>query len=440
MAVITDETSTRKEEDRSSENREDTTTQKHKPGSRVGAPAPLKAITLGLAAIAALGGSAAWWMHASSIVDTDDAYVIGHVHQLSSRVSGTVAKVWVNDNQHVKAGQVLLKIDPRDFEISAASAQAALRKAQLQVGEAQSAIVDGEKQATAQNFQADSAVASSRAQVNKAEEALNDAKVGVLMSRAAVKQREAELTRALSDYERYRSLVHDRAVTSQSFDKARQDKEVAEAGLEAARAAYTQAQVKVKEAEHNFADAKTNVTKAMGTIQTALAAEAQTETRKRTATVQEAAVAQARADYENALTQLSYTNVVAPVSGKIGHKTVEVGQQIERGQALMSIVSDEKWVVANFKETQLAKMHVGQAVDIKIDSLPDKVFTGKVESMAPASGAQFSMLPPDNASGNFTKVVQRIPVKIVFDARSISGYEDKLTPGMSVIPEVHVGH
>jgi len=139
------------------------------------------------------------------------------------------------------------------------------------------------------------------------------------------------------------------------------------------------------------------------------------------------------------MTQLSYTKLTAPVTGKVGHRTVELGQQIERGQALMSVVSDEKWVVANFKETQLGRMRPGQKVDIKIDAFPKAHFHGVIDSISPASGAQFALLPPDNASGNFTKVVQRLPVKIVFDKESIKGYENLIAPGMSVIPEVHVG-
>jgi membrane fusion protein (multidrug efflux system) len=162
------------------------------------------------------------------------------------------------------------------------------------------------------------------------------------------------------------------------------------------------------------------------------------ETAKNDILVQQAASKQAQAQYDNAMTQLSYTNIVAPVSGRVGHRTVELGQQVERGQALLSIVSDEKWVMANFKETDLHGMRPGQPVDVKVDAIPDKVFHGKVESISPASGAQFSLLPPDNASGNFTKVVQRIPVKIVFDSESIKGYEDILAPGMSSEVEVHV--
>ena len=179
--------------------------------------------------------------------------------------------------------------------------------------------------------------------------------------------------------------------------------------------------------------------KAQAATQTADAAQADAEASKRTYERQQAMAKQAEAQYDNAKTQLSYTDVVAPVSGKVGAKTVEVGQHVERGQAMLSIVSDEKWVVANFKETQLTKMRVGQEVEVKIDAFPNKVFKARVDSISPASGAQFALLPPDNATGNFTKVVQRISVKIVFDRESLKGYEDLLTPGMSVVAEVHVG-
>jgi membrane fusion protein (multidrug efflux system) len=232
--------------------------------------------------------------------------------------------------------------------------------------------------------------------------------------------------------------VKDRAVTTQSFEKAKQDVEVAQSNLDGASATYTQMLVKVKESEQSLKDTQTMTVKAQATEESAAAARAQTDTSKNTVDVQKAAAKQAQVQYQNALTQLSYTKVLAPISGTIGHKTVEVGQQIDKGQALMSIVSDEKWVVANFKETQLGRMHNGEEVDIKIDALAGKVFKGHVQSMSPASGAQFSMLPPDNASGNFTKVVQRIPVKIVFDPQSIKGFENLLSPGMSVVPEVHL--
>ncbi len=393
------------------------------------------ASTVGLAVI--IGGYF-WWLQASSLEGTDDAYITGHVHQVSSRISGFVTKVAVDDNDHVKAGQLIVQIDPRDLQLSAASSKAAALKAKWQATEAQSNTITDARKADSQEFQARSAVASAEAQINKAKESLNDAKLGVTIAQTQIQQRQAELTRATSDYQRYSALVKDRAVTTQSYERAKQDKEVAQANLDAARATYTQMLVKVKESEQSLKDVQTTIFTAHGAERTAEAAKAETEASKNLIAVQKASAQQAEIEYQNALTQLSYTKVVAPISGTIGHKTVEVGQQIDRGQALMSIVSDEKWVVANFKETQLGRMHAGQEVDIKIDALSNKVFKGKVQSMSPASGAQFSMLPPDNASGNFTKVVQRIPVKIVFDADSVRGCENLLTPGMSVVADVHV--
>ncbi len=397
------------------------------------------------AAMVAIGGAAIafggmWWMHMGTVQDTDDAYITGRVHQLSAKVSGTVTLVTVDDNQHVKAGQTLVKIDPRDLQLSADSSAAASTKAEWQANEAQSTILMNQSKAEAQSLEAQGQIASAKAQVDRATAMLSEIKLGVALAKTQIKQREAELTRAASDYERYKSLVADRAATTQSFEKASQDKSVAEANLEAAKENYRQSISRVSQGEQAILDAKSLVVKAQGASKSADAAFAEAQTSKRTFAMQQANAKQAQAQYKNALTQLSYTDVVAPVSGKVGHRTVEVGQQIERGQALMSIVSDQKWVVANFKETQLTKMRPGQEVELKIDAFPNKHFKGIVDSMSPASGAQFAMLPPDNATGNFTKVVQRIAVKIVFDAESIKGYEDLLSPGMSVVAEVHVAH
>ena len=395
-------------------------------------------LLIGAVAISALVGGYFWLQHAMSIEGTDDAYITGHVHQLSARVAGYVTKIAVDDNDHVKAGQTLVTIDPKDYQLSAESAKAAALKAQWQTIEAKSDILTNTRQADSQSLQALSAIGSAQAQIHRAQESLNDAKLGVILAKTAITQRQSELTRAIADYERYKSLVDDRAVTTQSYDKAKQDKEVAQANLDGAQATYNQMLVKVKEAEQSLLDTKTNAVKARGMQASAAAAIAATTASEKNVSVQQAAAEQAEVQYKNALTQLSYTKVLAPIEGTVGHKTVEVGQQIEKGQALMSIVSDEKWVVANFKETQLGRMHVGQEVEIKVDRLPGKTFMGRVQSLSPASGAQFSMLPPDNASGNFTKVVQRIPVKIVFDKDSIKGSETMLAPGMSVVAEVHL--
>ena len=399
---------------------------------------PKLALISGCAAIAAVFGGYTWWQYASSIEQTDDAYITGHVHQVSARIAGYVTRVAVEDNDHVGQGQLLVQIDPKDLELTAASANAAAIKTHWQAVEAQSNTLINAHNAESQSYQAASAIASAKAQINKASESINDAKLGVTLTQAQIQQRQAELTRANADYERYKSLVQDRAVTTQSFEKAKQDMEVAKSNLDAAVATHTQMLVKVKESEQSLKDTESNAVRAEGSKQSAIAAEAQTDASKDTVNVQKAAANQSEIEYQNALVQLSYTKILAPVAGTIGHKTVEVGQQIDKGQALMSIVSDEKWVVANFKETQIGKMRVGQQVDIKVDALSGKKFLGHVQSISPASGADFSMLPPDNASGNFTKVVQRFSVKITFDANSVKGNENVLTPGMSVVVGVRL--
>lgn len=400
-------------------------------------------LAIGLAAFVVLavgGGTFVWWQHASSVEETDDAFITGRVHQLSSRVSGTVSQLLVNDNQHVKQGDVLLRIDPKDFQISLATAKAAATQAELKTYEVQSNIVANQRQAEARRFEAESAVASADAGVDKAKAMLSETKLGVALAATEIKQRQAELTRCIADFERYKSLVQDRAATMQSFERAKQDKDVAEANLQAAQEAYKQSQSRVHQAMQAVANAQADVIRAKGSAESAAAAAAQMEMSKRNLSVQEAAADKAQSEVNNAATQLSYTSVTAPITGRVGHRTVEIGQQIERGQALMSIVSDEKWVVANFKETQLSRMRPGQAVDIKIDAYPNAHVTGTVDSISPASGAQFALLPPDNATGNFTKVVQRVSVKIVLNKDSLKGLENLLAPGMSVIPSVKVGH
>ena len=398
-------------------------------------------LAIGLAAVLVLAVGTCgymWWRHASSFEETDDAFISGRVHQLSARVSGTVTQLLVNDNQHVKQGDVLLRIDPKDLENSLATVKAAAAQAQFKTYEVQSNIVANQRQAEARQFEALSAVASANAGVDKAKAMLSETKLGVALAATEIKQRQAELTRCIADYERYKSLVQDRAATMQSFERAKQDKDVAEANLQAAHEAHKQSKMRVQQATQAVVDAQSDVIRAKGSAQSAAAATANLEMTRRNLNVEEAAVQKAQSEVKNAATQLSYTNITAPITGRIGHRTIEVGQQIERGQALMSIVSDEKWVVANFKETQLGRMRPGQEVNIKIDAYPHAHVTGKIESISPASGAQFSMLPPDNATGNFTKVVQRVQVKIVLNKDTLKGYDALLAPGMSVVPSVHV--
>ncbi|MFA6211059.1 MAG: HlyD family secretion protein [Candidatus Obscuribacterales bacterium] len=401
-------------------------------------PTNLRSIAIAATLLLAMAGGTYWWLNRTPIEETEDSFVTGHIHQLGARVSGTVIAVPVQDNQHVQSGETLVKIDPKDFQNSLETAKAAAIKASWQALEAKTSIIKNTRAAESQQYQANSELASANAQVDRAKSIVSETTLGVTLAAVQIKQRQAELVRAASDYERYQSLVEDRAATTQAYEKAKQDKDVAESNLQAAQENYKQAKLRVEQAKQALLDAQSNVERAKGAAQSALAARAETESSKHNLSMQQAALLQAETETTNAANQLSYTSIVSPIAGRVGHKTVEVGQQIERGQALLSVVSDDKWIVANFKETQLSKMTVGQEVEIHIDALPQKIFKGHVESIAPASGAQFALLPPDNATGNFTKVVQRVPVKIVFEPHSIKGYENRLTPGMSARPEVHV--
>lgn len=399
---------------------------------------PLVGVIVTIVLIAGAVGGYMLWKHLSAFEETDDATIIGRVHQMSSRVSGTVVRLFVEDNQHVDEDQPLLDIDPKDYQLSVNSAKASEAEAELKTAEIESTIAANQRQAEARAYEAESAVASADSAVVKAKSSLSETKLGVALAQTEIKQREAELTRAINDYERYKMLVEDRAATRQSFDRAKQDKDVAEANLQASHEQLKQAQQRVHQAAQAVANAEADVIRAKGASRNAEAAKAQVQQSQRTLDMQKATIAKAKSEVDSAITQLSYTKITAPVSGTVGHKTVEVGQQIERGQLLMSVVSDEKWVVANFKETQLTRIRPGQEVDIKVDAFPEAKLKGIVESISPASGAQFALLPPDNASGNFTKVVQRLPVKIVFKKETLGPYANLLAPGMSVIPVIHV--
>ena len=293
--------------------------------------------------------------------ETDDAYITGHIHDISSRLAGTVTEVLFEENTEVKAGQILLRLDPSDQQSKLTQAEAMFSLAEAKAIQAESDIAD---------------------------------------NKAKVTQAEAQSEKAGLDFERARELSQTKVVSKQEYDAAKMGNDSAKAGAESAKAS------------------------ARGSESALIAARAQLK------------VAEAYRD--DARLQLSYTTIVAPVSGRIGRRNVEIGHRVQAGQALLAIVQPEVWVEANYKETQLAKMRVGQEAEIEVDALPGHHFMGQIESFSPASGAQFAMLPPDNATGNFTKVVQRIPVRIHFDPKSIAGFEDRLQPGLSVVVGVRV--
>jgi membrane fusion protein, multidrug efflux system len=402
---------------------------------------PIKAIlaiAAGVGAIAAGSLGFNWWQYTAAHEETDNATVAGHVHQISARIPGNVSAVLVNDNQSVKQGQLLVKLDARDYQIKLQQAQADLAAAQQKASTAQINIALSAKNAEATGTQSQGDIGKAQAAIAQAQAQVSEAQAGIPRALAQLAQSQANLRKAQLDFDRFNQLFSEGAVAQRDLDTARQAYQVAQAQVNADQELVRQAEAKVAQTKQSVATAQAGLTSSQSTLQQAEAKGIQTQVSQSDFGTAKTAIAQAQVALKNAQQQLSYTAIVAPADGKIGRKTVEVGQQIQPGTPLMALVSNDYWVTANFKETQLERMRPGQPVEIKLDSFPHKTFTGAIDSLSPASGAQFALLPPDNATGNFTKVVQRIPVKVKFDPKSIQGFEQWVTPGMSAMVTVTV--
>lgn len=367
---------------------------------------------------------------------TDDAYLAGHLHPISARITDTVQRVSIDDNQHVVEGQTLVILDPNDYKVKVDQAQAALDAAGRQVQTAAAAINTTSQSATAQTTQARGAIGEAQASIQASKAAVTEAEAGVPQANAQLQQAYAILERDETDLRRYEDLYAKEQISKQTLDHQRASYQVAVAGQAAAQEQVRQAQAKLAAAQHVVARAEAQLTSSKGGLQSAQAASLETKVREGQLATAKAEMARAEASLESAKLELSYTVIKAPVSGRIGRKSVEAGQRVQVGQPLLAIVEDHPWVVANFKETQLATIRAGQSVEVEIDTFPKHKFYGHVDSLAPGSGNEFALLPPDNATGNFTKVVQRIPVKVVLDDDSVRGYENLLSPGMSSVVTV----
>ncbi|RWY48591.1 HlyD family secretion protein [Mucilaginibacter gilvus] len=325
-------------------------------------------IILGIVLIGGIIFGVKEYIYFSKHVDTDDAQIDGDISPVVARVGGYVDSIMFEENTHVNKSQLLVKIDARDYQVKVEQAQAAQVGASANIGVGESQI----STTTANSSSARADVASARARLEKVRK----------------------------DYARYANLVQDGSVTRQQFDQAKADLEVAQAN-------YTAANDKYKAALEQIATSRSQLK------------------------VTNTGVTQKQVDIDYAKLQLSYTDIKAPATGVVSKKNVQVGQLVQAGQTLFSIVNDNSiFITANFKETQLDKIRNGQKVDLKVDAYPDLKVEGTVYNFSPATGAKFSLLPPDNATGNFVKVVQRIPVKI-----KLTGSKEelaKLRPGMSV--------
>jgi len=363
---------------------------------------------------------------------TDDAQVDGHITQISSKVYGRVGEVLVNDNQQVKAGQTLVKLDPRDLQAAVDQAKAQLALAET---DAQSAGVDVPR--TQLNTQsgtssADAQLAGTQADLMSAQSTYDQARTSDLAwAQDNIEKSRANAQLAQADLERYRPLMQKGEISKQQFDAAQANADATASALKADQEKLAQAQRGVEIAKAQLDSAKARVDQARAGVISAKADTKQVVMRQADAQGKIAKVQQARAALEAAQLNLEYTTVVAPVDGVVTHKQVEIGQIVQQGQGLMVIVPlQDVWVTANFKETQLRSMKPGQKVEVKVDTY-GKTFPGHVDSIAGATGAVLSLLPPENATGNYVKVVQRVPVKIVLDP--IPPEKAILRPGMNVV-------
>ena len=380
----------------------------------------LRFIVLGIVIVLAIAGFFVW-RYMNTYEDTDDAQVDGHINNVSARVSGYVLKVNVDDNQYVQKGAVLVEIDPRDYQVALERAKAEL--------------ADAEATAQAMNLNVPVQTIGTTTQVSTSEADLAVAQAGVAAaegqlnsSRARLQEAEANNTRAQADVGRYSALVAKDEVSRQLYDQAEATAKADAAAVEGARAA-------VAAVEQQIAQARSRVSQAEAALQYSHTGPQQVAATQARARAAIATVQQRRAALDKAQLDLDYCTVVAPVTGVV-NKRVEVGMNVQPGQTLLSVVPlEEVWVTANFKETQLRRMKVGQHATISVDAYGRK-YQGRVESVAGATGAQFSLLPPENATGNYVKVVQRVPVKIVLDPGQNNDHLLRL--GMSVEPKVWV--
>lgn len=402
----------------------------------------LKQGIIAVAALLAIGGAGVagtnWYNYATAHQETDDSYTTAHMHAISSRINDTVSKVLVDDNEHVKAGQVLVLLDPQDYQVRVDSALAALKVAQHQAEAAQNSITLSSTNASGKTTEAKGNISNALSMITKSQAAVTEAKSAIPQAQAVLAEKKAEEERAAKDYDRFQKLAEQGAVSWQQRDQALRDFNVAKNATTAAQEDVKQAAAKLEQADQAVIAARAQLVQSQGVSEQAEALHVQTRVDASQYDVAKASINQAQAQLNDAALQLSYTKITAPVSGRIGKKSVEAGQRVQPGQQLMSVVSDDLWVVANFKETQLENIRKGEHVSVKIDSFPHHEFKGVVDSVAPGSGASFALLPPDNATGNFTKIVQRVPVKVTFDKASIKGFEDLLVPGMSAVVSITV--
>ncbi|HEX3875461.1 MAG TPA: HlyD family secretion protein [Bryobacteraceae bacterium] len=394
-------------------------------------------LIMGLIGIVLLVGGFFYYRYAATYETTDDAIVDTHINSISSRISGTITAVNVDENQSVTAGEVLATIDPRDYQVATEQAQAQLKESQANIAAENPnvPITQTTNQANISTGQAQ--VDTQLAAAAAAAQDLAATRQRLAQSEAQVREAEANNAKAQADLARYRTLVEKDEIPKTQFDQIVAAAKAQSAGVDAAKATVAANQAQVESAARTVDQRQALVAEARTRLaQSNQNAPQQLAQSRANLQSKEAQANRAKASVDQALLNLSYTKIIAPVAGIIGKRSAEVGATVQAGQQLFTIAqTNDMWITANFKETQLRRMHPGLKVKIHIDAY-DLDYNGYVESMPAASGSVTSLLPPENATGNFVKVVQRLPVRIRFD-KDQSGL-DRLRPGMSVEPKVYL--
>jgi membrane fusion protein (multidrug efflux system) len=391
-------------------------TEKSAPPRRKFNPAVLVVVLIVL-----IGVGIGWYLYARGFEDTDDAQVDGHLNPISSRIDGTIKAVYVDDNQSVDSGKLLIELDPRDYQVALDQTKAQADQAAAQLGASHPNLP-----ITQITNRTD--LVSSRADVANADAALSAARHDLDTSVAKLKESQAVSERNQADFERYKTLFEKKEVSRADYDRYRstaaaQVQTVAanESGVQSAQKTVEQRQAQLDQQHSKYEQTETS-------------APLQVAIREADIKGQQANSEAAQSSVEKARLNLTYCQITAPVPGVVTERSAEVGSHISAGQQLMMVVQmNDLWVTANFKETQLSHMHPGQKVRIAVDALHD-TFDGTVESMPAVTGSRTSVLPPENATGNYVKVIQRLPVRIRFNPNQKD--LDKLRPGMSVEPKV----
>lgn len=401
-----------------------------------GARRPFNKTWIGVAAgVAALIAGALYWYY-SGRESTDDAHVEGHITYMASRVGGAVRSISVKENQPVSAGDVLLQVAPEDYQIA--------------VDRAAAELADAEAAAQIADVGVPIAITTTSSDVTTAGGGLEQANAGVLMSereldaatarltaaKAHQREKQADAMKTQRDVDRLKALIAKDEISQQQFDAAVATAESARAASEAASAEATAAEHAVQIASSRITQARGAAVQAQAALASARTAPQQLVASRARAQAATARVQEAKAALAQARLNLEYTTVKAPAAGVVSRKTVEVGQVVQAGQPLLAIVGlDDLWVIANFKETQLEHIRPGQRAVVNVDAFGGRRFDAQVESVAPATGAKFSLLPAENAAGNYVKVVQRVPVKLVLQRGADP--EHQLRPGLSVVPTIY---